>query len=75
MVQEKIIGRDFPKPDARAKTTGRALYVGDMARPGMLYGKILRSPHAHARVLAIDVSEAAEMPGVKAVLTSADITV
>ncbi|MBP7527444.1 MAG: xanthine dehydrogenase family protein molybdopterin-binding subunit [Syntrophorhabdaceae bacterium] len=74
MVQEEIIGRDFPKPDARAKTTGRALYVGDIARPGMLYGKILRSPHAHARVLAIDVSEAAAMPGVKAVVTSADIT-
>jgi CO/xanthine dehydrogenase Mo-binding subunit len=73
MVQEDIIGGSFPKPDARAKASGRALYAGDIARPGMLYGKILRSPHAHAKVVAIDVSGAVAMPGVKAVVTSADI--
>jgi CO/xanthine dehydrogenase Mo-binding subunit len=73
MTQKEIIGASLPKPDARAKTTGRALYVADIARPGMLYGKIYRSPHAHARITAIDVSEAAAMPGVKAVVTAADI--
>lgn len=73
MVQDDIIGGSFPKPDAGAKMSGRALYAGDMVRPGMLHGKILRSPHAHARVLAIDTEEARAMPGVKAVLTSADI--
>jgi CO/xanthine dehydrogenase Mo-binding subunit len=73
MTQKEIIGASLPKPAARAKTTGRALYVADIARPGMLYGKIYRSPHAHARITAIDVSEAAAMPGVKAVVTAADI--
>ena len=47
--------------------TGRAKYTYDINRPGMLYGKILRSPHAHAKIVSIDMSAAEEMPGVKAV--------
>ncbi|HZT89238.1 MAG TPA: xanthine dehydrogenase family protein molybdopterin-binding subunit [Stellaceae bacterium] len=54
------------------KVTGRAMYGADMAMPGALYGKILRSPHAHARIRSIDTSKAAALPGVRAVVTSAD---
>ncbi|HEX2942697.1 MAG TPA: molybdopterin cofactor-binding domain-containing protein, partial [Rhodopila sp.] len=52
--------------------TGRALYGADLKLPGMLFGKVLRSPHAHARILSIDTSAAEALPGVKAVVTSRD---
>ena len=52
--------------------TGLAQYGADLAMPGMLVGRILRSPHAHARIRSIDTSKAAALPGVKAVVTSAD---
>lgn len=68
----KIIGTRFPRPDGRDKVTGKAAYGADIAAPGMLHGRILRSPHAHARILSIDVSEALKAPGVKAVVTAAD---
>ena len=58
--------------DAGEKVTGRAKYLDDMSFPGMLYGKILRSPYPHARIKSIDVSRAQQLPGVKAVITSAD---
>ena len=51
---------------------GRAAFGADMVMPGMLWGKVLRSPHAHARIKSIDTSKAAALPGVKAVVTSAD---
>ena len=54
------------------KVTGLAQYGADLAMPGMLVGRILRSPHAHARIRSIDTSKAAALPGVKAVVTSAD---
>ena len=54
------------------KVTGRAQYGSDLAMPGMLTGRILRSPHAHARIRSIDTSKAAALPGVKAVITAAD---
>jgi selenium-dependent xanthine dehydrogenase len=59
--------------DAADKVAGRALYTDDYAEPGMLYGKALRSPYARARLLALDVSAAAALPGVAAVLTWKDI--
>ncbi len=68
-----VIGRSFPKIDARDKATGRARYTGDIKVPNMLYGKILRSPHAHARILKIDTSMAEALPGVKAVITAKDV--
>ncbi|MCQ1529612.1 xanthine dehydrogenase family protein molybdopterin-binding subunit [Lutispora saccharofermentans] len=58
--------------DAKEKVTGKAKYLDDMNFPGMLYAKILRSPHPHARILSIDVSKAEELPGVKAVITAKD---
>ena len=53
--------------------TGEFAYSSDLVAPGMLWGHTLRSPHAHARILAIDVAEAVTMPGVHAVLTHADV--
>ena len=68
-----VIGRSVPKIDARVKVTGQALYAGDLKFPNMLFGKILTSPHAHARILRIDTSEAERLPGVKAVITHKDV--
>ena len=64
-----VIGKSKPKIDAREKVTGQARYTADLKFPNMLYGKILTSPHAHARILSIDTSEAEKIPGVKAVIT------
>src|SRR6266571_9433908 len=68
----KWIGTRPIRPDGVPKVTGRAMYGADLAMPGMLWGKILRSPHAHARIRKIDTSKAAALPGVKAVMTAAD---
>ena len=69
----KWVGTRPIRPDGVPKVTGRALYGADLKLPGMLYGKVLRSPHAHARILSIDTSAAAALPGVKAIVTSADL--
>ncbi|MGH9347012.1 MAG: xanthine dehydrogenase family protein molybdopterin-binding subunit [Vicinamibacterales bacterium] len=63
-----LVGTPVTRIDGAVKATGRAKYSYDMKRPGMLYGKILRSPLAHARILSIDVSAAEQAPGVGAVL-------
>ena len=68
----RIVGRPVPRADGVEKVTGRARYVADLALPGMLVGKVLRSPYAHARVVRIDVSAARAIPGVYAVLTGED---
>ncbi|MFP6733195.1 MAG: xanthine dehydrogenase family protein molybdopterin-binding subunit [Rhodospirillales bacterium] len=68
----KWVGKRNPRPDGVDKVTGRAKYGADLYLPGMLTGKILRSPHAHARIKSIDTSAAAALSGVKAVVTSAD---
>jgi CO/xanthine dehydrogenase Mo-binding subunit len=68
----KIVGTRPIRPDGVDKVIGRAAFGADMTMPGMLWGKILRSPHAHARIKSIDTSKAAALPGVKAVVTSAD---
>ena len=66
----KTIGHATPRIDTLERATGRAKYTGDIKLPGMLYARILRSPHPHARIRSIDTSKALAMPGVKAVLTS-----
>ncbi len=63
--QRSLIGKSFPRLDGPAKASGRAKYSYDITRPGMLYGKVLRSPYAHAKIKAIDTSEAEKSPGVK----------
>jgi CO/xanthine dehydrogenase Mo-binding subunit len=71
--QFKWVGTRPVRPDGVPKVTGRALYGADFVMPGMLTGRILRSPHAHARIRSIDTSKAAALPGVKAIVTSADL--
>ncbi len=66
------VGRSMRRVDAGEKLRGEAQYVGDMIVPGMLHGKVLRSPVAHARIVSIDASEALAMPGVVCVLTGED---
>jgi CO/xanthine dehydrogenase Mo-binding subunit/CO/xanthine dehydrogenase FAD-binding subunit len=67
-----VVGKDVPRTDAIPKVTGAAQYVADLHLPGMLHAAVLRSPHPHARIVSIDTSAAAAMPGVKAVATGAD---
>ncbi len=67
------VGKNTVRPDGVDKVTGRARYGDDLLMAGMLHAEILRSPHAHANILSIDVSKAAALAGVKAVITSADI--
>ncbi len=64
-----VIGRSIDRRDALDKVTGAAIYSSDMTLPGMLHAKILRSPHAHARIVRIDTRRAAALPGVHAVLS------
>ncbi len=69
----KVIGTRPIRHDGVDKVTGRAQYGADIDLPGLLHGKVLRSPHAHARIKSIDASAALAVPGVKAVITSADL--
>lgn len=68
-----IVGAPLPKIDAYGKVTGRTLYADDLMLPRMLVGRLLRSPHPHARILAIDAGRARALPGVLAVITGADL--
>jgi len=67
-----VIGRRQPRLDGFDKVSGRSVFTDDIVLPGMLYGRILRSPHARARILSIDTSKARALPGVKAVVSNAD---
>ena len=69
----KIIGTRPNRPDGLDKVTGRARYGADFYAPGMLFAAVVRSPHAHARIVSIDASRALALPGVKAVVTRADL--
>src|SRR5277367_5420861 len=69
----KVIGTRPIRHDGVDKVTGRALYGADYNAAGLLHGFILRSPHAHARIVSIDTSKAAAFPGVKAVVTADDL--
>ena len=69
----RVVGTSVPRVDAVEKVTGRARHTGDIVLPGMLHGKVLRSPHPHARIRAIDARRAEQVPGVVAVLTRDDL--
>ena len=64
----EVIGKPMPRVDAYERVSGSAIYPSDTSLPDMLYGAILRCPHAHAKVLDIDAREAEKMPGVRAVI-------
>lgn len=68
-----VIGKSKPRIDGRDKVTGSGKYCGDLKMPNMLYGKLLQSPYAHAKILNIDVSEALKIPGVVDIITAKDV--
>src|SRR5213596_3900294 len=69
---QHYVGTRTIRPDGVDKVTGRARFGADFDLPGQLIGRVLRSPHAHARIVSIDVSKAAALPGVKAIVTRDD---
>lgn len=73
MSELTYVGKRIPRSDGAKKVTGRAVYINDLKRPGMLYGAILYSQHPHAIIKSIDVSKAKALPGVRAVITADDI--
>lgn len=73
MPDNLFVGKSIPRTIEADKVTGKAVYINDLKRPGMLYGKILYSTHAHARIKRIDTSKAKRLQGVRAVLTGQDI--
>ena len=72
MKKYKILNTRAPRVDAYDKVTGIAKYTDDLNMPGMLYGAILHSPQAQAKIISVDTSEAQKLPGVVAVITSED---
>jgi 4-hydroxybenzoyl-CoA reductase subunit alpha len=72
MGEYSVVGKSVERTDGRVKVTGTARFAGDLIAPGMLHGKFLRSPHAHAKILNIDTSKAERLPGVMAAITGAD---
>src|SRR6267378_1956036 len=74
-VTRRVIGKALRKVDAVAKVTGATKFADDLFLPRMLFAKLLRSPHPHARIISIDTSRAASLPGVVAVLTGKDLPI
>ncbi len=72
MSEHSLVGKRLPRVDSLAKVTGEALFAADLVLPRMLICKVLRSPHAHARILDIDLSRARQVPGVVDIVTGAD---
>ena len=68
-----VIGRPVTRGEGPDKVTGRSLYVADISLPEILWGKVLRSPYPHARIVSVDTSRAAQIPGVHAVVTGCDL--
>lgn len=73
MTEFTVIGKPVPRIYAKERVTGEAVYTADIKLPRMLHGKILRSPHPHARIVSIDITDALELPGVEAVVTAEDL--
>ena len=72
MTTSRYIGKTLPRPEGADKAAGKAHYIHDLERPGMLYGKIKFSEHAHALIKHIDISKAERLAGVRAVITAAN---
>ncbi len=73
MAKYSVVGKRIPRIDALSKVTGTAVYSGDVSLPNMLYGKVHRSPHAHAIIRRLDVTKAQALEGVQAVITASDV--
>jgi len=73
MSEYSVVGKSLPRLGVEELVTGKAKFSIDAKLPGMLYGKILRSPYPHARILNIDTAQAEKLPGVKAVITAKDV--
>src|SRR6266513_5152376 len=71
----RVIGKALRKLDATAKVTGETIFADDLFFPRMLYAKLLRSPHPHAKIVKIDTTKAERLAGVKAVLTGKDLPI
>src|SRR5438105_10911579 len=69
----EMVGQPLPRVESREKVTGMSMFTGDVHLPGMVYMKTLGSPHAHAEIVSIDVSKALKIPGVKGIVTGADL--
>ncbi|OGO20622.1 MAG: hypothetical protein A2144_02985 [Chloroflexi bacterium RBG_16_50_9] len=73
MAEYSVVGKRLPRVDALSKVTGAAIYSGDVILPGMLYGKVLRSPFPHAVIRRLDTKKARALDGVMAVITASDV--
>ena len=73
MTTLSVVGQSVTRRDMPEKLTGQARYSADLKLPGMLYGHVLRSPHPHANIISIDTTEAAQVPGVLAIITPFDV--
>ena len=69
----RAIGQSVVRGEGPEKVTGKSIYAADVSLPGMLWGKALRSPFPHARIVSIDTEQAKAVPGVHAVITAADL--
>src|SRR5881296_2428172 len=69
----KIIGQPLPRVEGADKVSGALSYTADHYRPGTLWGKVLRSPYPHARIVNVDINQAKNLSGVKAIVTAADL--
>jgi len=73
MKNQRIVGNPTPRVEGIEKVTGKAVYAADVTLPDMLWGRVLRSPIAHGRIKRIDVTQALQLPGVRAVITGKDV--
>ncbi len=71
--EPRVVGKSLPRMDGAGKVTGTAVYAADFALPGMLVGKVFRSTEPHARIVRVDTARARALPGVRAVMTAADV--
>jgi len=73
MAEFKAVGAAVPRAEAGDKVSGQTVYAADVKLPGLLWAKILRSPHPHARIVHVDTGKAEQVPGVRAIITGADV--